>query len=142
MRTKKQKSGKQIERNRRAIELIESYHKAGWTNTTISKHCDVDLSTIRRWFEGSSPNIPTLRRLETIQTAIDRQKKIAEKDQERTDWFEAGGFERIDKWKEWTTQRDMSKMNDEEVKYFFKEMSHESDGFFLGFISYDERVKF
>lgn len=93
MKSKKSKSGSQEYRTNRACELVLEYQSKGWTNTAIANHCNVALSTIRRWFEGSSPNLSTMRNLESIQTLIDREKKIIEHRTKVGMWHQAGGYE-------------------------------------------------
>jgi len=117
MRSKKEKSGKQINRNRRAIELLDSYLNIGWTKTAIAEHCNIALSTIRRWEEGSSPNLSTMRRLESIETAIERQKKVSKYHTDVEAWHEAGGHEWIETLKDVQEKiRKMEQMGMESVE--------------------------
>ena len=131
------KSATQQYRNERALELVLKYQDIGWSNTDIAKHCNVALSTIRRWFEGSTPNVGTLRRLETIQTGIERDKRIIEQRTKIGIWFANGGHETVKQFKEfkealpddWNVD-----VNSDEWKEYQRLSRHYSDGCYLGLV--------
>lgn len=134
MRSKKEKSGKQINRNRRAIEMVDSYLRMGWTKTAIAEHCNIALSTIRRWEEGSSPNLSTMRRLESIQTAIVRELKASKRERDIQAWHRNGGMELVKEYRELKEKGNLTKA--EEDRYW-ELNKHESDGYFLNLYDRD-----
>jgi len=137
MKSEKTKSATQEYRNERALELVLKYQDIGWTNTDIAKHCNVALSTIRRWFEGSSPNLSTLRRLETIQTGIERDKRILQQRTGIDRWFANGGHEKVKHYKELSEALPIDwdvDVDSEEWKEYQRLHRHYNDGCSMGLV--------